>query len=324
MNTVFASDEPNSPVFMYRMEVEDFGDDFKTLGKRYLSIPILDPWNPGSTESYTLLKDETNDSVYIQADGLAGGSLNSYETLVNAVEAYFGADASQFVRENFIREDFGIDKKTYEEIGDYLFTYLAGNNHRGYGIRIKRDPIFLDLVGWDIPWEDSAVIFLFGEGIINGVGNNLFAPSDSITRAQYAVLFARAMEISEGEYMGSFPDVPDGEYYTGAVEAMAQLGYITGYEDGYFYPDNTISYQDMFLLAYRYLRGNNLLPDGDWGSITISDQIELDEYVKEAIDELYRRSLIRYPYIETARESGTRIQIAEFVYGVMDYISCRI
>jgi len=321
-SVILASDGPDFPHFMYRMEVEDFGEDFKTPGKRYSGLPILDPWFPGSTESYSVGKYESNDSVYIEAGGLGGGSQYCYETLLNAVEAYFGANASQFIKDNFPREDFGIDddKKTFEEIGDYVFTYLAGNNLRGYGVKIKRAPIFLDLIDWEDPTEDYAVIELYGEGIVYGIGNNLFAPSDNITRAQVAVLFTRAMGIAEGEYEGAFTDVPDGLYYTGAVEKMAELGYMTGNGDGYFYPGNTISYQDVFLLAYRYLRDYDLLPAGSWGSLVISDHIELDDYVREAINELYMRSLIRYQLVEAAREPGTRIRIAEFLNGVLNYI----
>jgi len=325
VSIVFADYIPDFPHFMYRMEVEDFSEDFLTLGKTYYSLPILDPYAAGLSDSYLLKKYETNDSVHIMADGLAGGGMNSYETLINAIEAYFGADVSQSVRENFPREDFGIDddKKTFDEKDGYIFWYLAGNNHRGYAITITREPIFTDLIDWEYQWEADSVIWLFGEGIISGIGNKLFAPNNNITRAQFAVLFARTMGISGSEYNGSFPDVPDGLYYTGIVEMMVKMGYIKGYADGYFHPDNTISYQDVFLLAYRYLEDNDLLSEGTWDTVNISDHIELDEYVKQAIDELYDLNLIRYPYLEVVREPGTRIRIAEFLCGVREYMKYR-
>ena len=328
-----ADDEIDYPHFMYRMEVGDFGDDFKTVGKTYQSPPIIVPFGVSDAEdNYILYKSETNEYVEISVDGYAGGNEYSYETLINAVEAYFGADTAQFVRDNFDYTMFNITgDKFSEEIDGYSFRYIAGNNHRGYSVTVKREPIFFDLVLTDEDWqtmrpvEVDAVVELFGEGIIQGVGNGMFDPDSNVTRAQFAVMFARLIGADGGDYKGLFSDVPDKKWYTGAVEAIAEMGYIIGYNN-MFLPDDLISFQDMFLVAYRYLNENNILTENKHTTLVITNfmeknDMEFDDYAKIAINELYARGMIRYIYLESARESAARIQIAEFINGIRKYIN---
>ena len=334
---VVAADNENEidyPHFMYRMEVGDFGDDFKTVGKRYQSLPIIVPFGVSDAEdSYILYKSETNEYVEISVDGYAGGGENSYETLINAVEAYFGGDTAQFVRDSFDYIAFNeMDGNYSEEVDGYIFRLIIGNNHRGYSITIKREPIFLDLIlaeeDWQTmrPLEVESVIELFGEGIIQGVGNRMFDPDANVTRAQFAVMFARLINFGDGEYKGSFSDVPDKKWYTGAVEAIAEMGYIIGY-NGMFFPDDTISFQDMFVVVYRYLKDNDLLPaENKYTTPVITEfmeknNMEFDGYAGIAIDELYARGLIRFIYLDYVCESAARIQIADFLNGIRKYIN---
>ena len=50
---------------------------------------------------------------------------------------------------------------------------------------------------------------------------------------------------------GRFPDVKEGSWYAGAVSAMADMGFISGYGDGRFGPDDTISYQEMVAILSK-------------------------------------------------------------------------
>ena len=320
--TAFAAgEEIDYPHFMYSMEAGDFGGDFNTPGKYYESLPIIVPgYISDSEDSYILSKSETNEYVNLLVDGYAGANEHSYATLVNAVEAYFGAEAAQLVRSNFDYTEFHVDGKMDAEAGEYSFTYIAGNNHRGFSLRVRREPIFIDLVGND-SFEVNDVIALFGEGVIKGMGGGIFAPDANITRAQFAAMFTRLIGAGEVGYKGVFADVPDGTWYTGAVEAIADMDYVLGYGDGKFHPDDRISYQDMFLVAYRYLNDNDLLPEESKlpQPFDISRLDGIADYAEIAMVELHARSLINYDYIENAGDPGTRIHIAAFLNGVRVY-----
>ena len=52
-----------------------------------------------------------------------------------------------------------------------------------------------------------------------------------------------------------FPDVPDGEWYTDYVAALVVAGVVNGYDDGYFYPKNSVTWGQalkLILLAAGY------------------------------------------------------------------------
>jgi hypothetical protein len=310
--------EIDSTRFMYHMEAEDFGDGFKTLGKRYMSAPIIVPYAISAPDdSYYLRKSEGNEYVDIAADGYGGWGEHSYTTLVNAVEAYFGGDAARFVRDNFDYAEFFPGGKQDVQIGDYTFRWIRGNNHSGYGIKVRRAPVFIDLVGYE-SFDINAVIDLVGEGVIKGMGNGIFAPDESVTRAQFAVMLARLLGVSGGEYKGHFADVPQGEWYAAAVEAFAGMGYIRGYGDGKFHPGDIISYQDMFAFTYNCLRDMDMLPEVYRDPPNISDNIDgIADYAKTAIDELYARGLVNLAHLETAGAPGSRIRVAAFLSGII-------
>jgi hypothetical protein len=156
------------------------------------------------------------------------------------------------------------------------------------------------------------------------MGNGIFAPDSNITRAQFAVMFTRLIGASQVGYKGVFTDVAEGQWYTAAVETIADMGYIKGYGDGKFHPSDTITYQDMFVIAYQYLADNNLLAEGYKQSIIITDfmekeNMEFGDYAKTAVNELYAYGLIRYPYLEFIRKPCTRIHVAEFLNGVRNF-----
>ncbi|MCL2351734.1 MAG: S-layer homology domain-containing protein [Firmicutes bacterium] len=327
---VMADGAADGQSYMYRMEAGDFGGDFRTPGKTYMSQPIIVPWDDGHDFQYNLYKHETNDSVIFETRGIAGNGENGFATITNAVESYFGADAAAFVRDSFdytvLRADSTLGPPS-QEAGGYSLLIVSGNNQNGYLLSVPREPIFLDLADPDPMFQTyaDAVIALYGEGIVYGMGNQVFAPDAYVTRAQFAALLARLIGVSESGYRGLFSDVPDGRWYTGAAEAVAALGYMTG-ENGVFRPDDAMSYEDMYAAAYAYLTGGGLLKDYRQ-DIVITDFMDknnesYDEYAKQAINELYARGMIEYhPTLEDARGPGTRLQAAVFINNVRLYIA---
>ncbi len=87
-------------------------------------------------------------------------------------------------------------------------------------------------------------------GIVSGYADDLFHPKDTITRAQFAVMAASALDLPAGQ-AGQFSDVAEGSWYAGAVSAMADMGFLSGYGDGTFGPDDTISHQEIVSVLSR-------------------------------------------------------------------------
>ena len=99
----------------------------------------------------------------------------------------------------------------------------------------KRDIIFKD-VGWD-RWSSEAINTLASEGIVSGE-NGFFRPDDNITRAEMAALISRYTNLKEGNAI--FKDI-EGHWAEKYIKAAVSDGWMAGYTDGEFKPNNYIT-----------------------------------------------------------------------------------
>ena len=95
----------------------------------------------------------------------------------------------------------------------------------------------------DVPanaWYTKAVNTLASLGVVSGVGNGDFEPERSITRAEFTSI---AMKFAEGKTGGTniFSDVKSTDWFYRAVVNSTQYGWIHGYGDGTFRPNNPIT-----------------------------------------------------------------------------------
>ena len=95
----------------------------------------------------------------------------------------------------------------------------------------------------DVPanaWYAKAVNTLASLGVVSGVGNGDFEPERSITRAEFTSI---AMKFAKGKTGGTniFSDVKSTDWFYRAVVNSTQYGWIHGYGDGTFRPNNPIT-----------------------------------------------------------------------------------
>lgn len=100
-------------------------------------------------------------------------------------------------------------------------------------------------------------------GIINGVTDSTFCPSDPVTRQQAAAIIHRYLNYIDAELPDTddpaapFSDMDDAaEYAVEAIDAMRLSGIINGYPQGDFRPENSITRAEaakIFLTLYRAL-----------------------------------------------------------------------
>jgi hypothetical protein len=108
----------------------------------------------------------------------------------------------------------------------------------------------------DVPsgaWYNMAVSTLVKMGTIRGYGDETFRPNAPITRAEFAVIAARAYG-SDGQYAGSdrFSDI-SGQWAEGYINDAAELGLAAGYKDSTFRPDAYITRAEAMMIVNRFL-----------------------------------------------------------------------
>jgi hypothetical protein len=102
-------------------------------------------------------------------------------------------------------------------------------------------------------WARKPIEVMASKGITNGTGDGTaFSPSANITRADFMALLINTLGLT-ADFTDNFADVKPGAYYYEAVGAAKELGIAAGTGNNKFNPAESISRQDMMVLAARAL-----------------------------------------------------------------------
>ena len=149
----------------------------------------------------------------------------------------------------------------------------------------------------DVPdghWANTAISTMTGLDIVRGYDAAAFGPGDPITRAQFAAICAR---FDTGKSNGSrtFSDI-EGHWAKAYIERAAELGWISGFQDGTFRPDAYITRAQAVTMINRMLNrvpedpsdllpGMNVWPDcgpGEWFYLAIQEATNSHDYRRKA------------------------------------------
>ncbi len=128
---------------------------------------------------------------------------------------------------------------------------------------------FSDLSG---QWANSDIGKLASRMIVNGFPDGRFGPGQSVTRAEFAAMLVRALDLRSGPDSGRFEDVKAGDWFREAASAATDAGLIQGYADGTFRPNAAVSREEMAVMAARAMK--LLDADGDLRSATTLDSFQ--------------------------------------------------
>ncbi|WP_339251844.1 S8 family serine peptidase [Sporosarcina sp. FSL W8-0480] len=115
-------------------------------------------------------------------------------------------------------------------------------------------PDFSDIANTFAANEINALV---AKGIFQGKSETEFAPNAQITRAEFAVLLARALDLPLEEFEGRFEDVNTSKKWAFAgVEAAARAGIING-ANGNFNPDAPVKREEIAAMIIRAIEYQN-------------------------------------------------------------------
>ena len=101
-------------------------------------------------------------------------------------------------------------------------------------------------------WYNHAVSTLSAMGIVKGDSNGKFNPNAPITRAEFAAIAAR-FDDKANTTTADFSDIAS-HWAKNEISAASNNGWITGYPDGTFRPDNKITRAEAMTLVNRVLK----------------------------------------------------------------------
>lgn len=124
------------------------------------------------------------------------------------------------------------------------------------------------------PVENAAALGLFA-----GDPSGNFLPEKSITRAEFTKVMAAALGADLTLYSNSsFTDVFAGDWYASAAAWAQTTGLMSGYEDGSFRPNASITRQEMCMVLYNAM-SVKATPTG----YTFKDDADIADWAREAV-----------------------------------------
>ena len=187
------------------------------------------------TERITEIKMTSNKTVY------AGWEATGVPDLLNGDDhfAYVIGYADGTVRP--------LDNISRAEVATIIFRLLDPDVRDEY---LTTNNTFEDVN--EGMWCNTAISTLARLGIVYGRTSTFFDPDASITRAEFAAICAR-FDDSGIEADSSFTDI-SGHWAEDEIERAATLGWIRGYTDGTFRPNNLITRAEAMTMINRVLQ----------------------------------------------------------------------
>ena len=113
-----------------------------------------------------------------------------------------------------------------------------------------------------VAWYHDGVHFALENGIMNGVSDQMFAPSSSTSRAMIVTMLWRMEDEPAVDYDMTFSDVSSDSWYTEAIRWAAYEHIVDGYSADRFAPNDNVSREQLATILWRYAKykGTDKIP----------------------------------------------------------------
>lgn len=202
---------------------------------------LVDGESVGAVSSYTFENVRANHTIEVVFERTGPAVADPDDT---GVSDWLNTEDHNAYLNGYPGSLFGPDNNmTRAEVAQMFYNLLQDKN---VPITVTFDDVPADA------WYTEAVNTLASLDILNGVGNNKFEPERSITRAEFTTI---AMRFTDGALDGEniFPDVNPDDWFYDYVVGSIQYGWINGYPDGTFGPNDPISRAEVTTITNRML-----------------------------------------------------------------------
>lgn len=175
---------------------------------------------------------------------------------------------------------------------------------------------FLDL--GDVEWAETAIRYLGLLEIVNGKGDRMFCPNDSVTREEFVKIIVNAFDVYDKDATCNFTDIPADHWAYSYVASAVKSGLIFGVSDNEFGEGSEITREQMATIIYRLMVKMNDIERMDSFPYEFEDMDEVSNYARYGILMLYNCGYIQgdngkfYP-----RNTATRAESAQMIYNIL-------
>lgn len=134
-------------------------------------------------------------------------------------------------------------------------------------------------------WAKTYIESLASRTVLKGMKENEFVPNGNVTRAEFAVLLARALHLPKATYKGTFTDVNEKlKWAVAEIEAASAAGIIRG-NGGRFDPHAPITREQMATMIVRAIQYKNeqVLERAKERDMSFADASTIASYAREDV-----------------------------------------
>ena len=142
-------------------------------------------------------------------------------------------------------------------------------------------------------WAEQDIEKYAGQGIISGYSDGTFRPDNYITRAEFITILNKFFNLTQTADIG-FKDVPENAWYRLQIQQAVKEGYVIGFTDNTFKPDEFITRQEAAMIICRLLKLD--LSQAGTESEQFKDGKAVPGWSKGALNAMIRHKLFKgYP-----------------------------
>lgn len=175
-------------------------------------------------------------------------------------------------------------------------------------------------------WARLFIQALAQRGIVTGFSNGTFRPDNSLTRAEFAVLITKAFpKVPKKRQYVPFTDVPKNHWAATAIQTAYETGFINGFPDNRYRPDNRITRLEILLSLVTGLEiATKVKPD----LLTVlpkiyQDAAQIPEYARNQVAIATSAGIIaNFPNVKILNPNlaAIRADVIVFIYQALVYL----
>lgn len=137
-------------------------------------------------------------------------------------------------------------------------------------------------------WAHDGIKKLYSSGVINGMGDGIFAPEQNVTRAQFLKMLVVMFDLSASGTSVEFSDVTKNDWCYDYVAAGTANGIVNGTGGNIFSKDSFVTRQDMAVMIYRCMKIAETAGDYE----KFADDAAIADYAKNAVYYLKSKGIV--------------------------------
>ena len=179
---------------------------------------------------------------------------------------------------------------------------VALNGGKEPTLSVPATPTFKDVRNdANSSWAEKYIESCVAQGIVGGVGNGMFEPNGSVTRAMLVTILYRQAGSPKVTGDNPFEDVAPGKYYTDAVIWAFQNGIVNGTTPTTFEPEEPVTREQIATILYR--REGAPEVEQDLSAFVDTDQVS--SYARAAMQWAVSEGVIKGSTVATAEQLYT-------------------